>query len=496
MASEGSCDTTDGLRSSPTSCEFTAYCATGTCYDSQEGICEEGVSQTVCQNAGGVWSKQKAEELSQCQLGCCTLGDEAAFVTQSRCKELSSLYGLKTAFDISIGTELECIASAGGDAKGACVYSTETSRTCQMLSKSACNVLNANDVYSGVEFYEGILCSNENLGTDCGPKDETTCVEGENEVYFVDTCGNLANIYDAERYTYKLYWAEIIEKEDSCGYEENNANSKTCGNCNYYAGSVCGSATSTATNPKYGDRICRDLGCDYEGQHYAHGESWCGGTATTNIITDPNQNGTYFFDGEATKNNAETNLPGSSYQKLTCYNGEVSVENCYDERQKVCVESEINGVTNAVCKLNTWQDCYDQTNKSDCLDREARDCDWVEGKDTEALGVQETEHKEKGYCVPTFTPGFDFWNGTGNGDAICSLGTISCEYEITDKLLRSEKVKKGSECIDENGKIKQVWINAMNERCMALGDCGEKTNYLKYEGEKQTLYEKIVTSKK
>jgi len=513
-----SCDTSvnpltnQKYQAAPTSCESTTFCSTGTCFDSQEGVCEEGVSQNVCNSGGGVWDEKSAVDLPQCGLGCCTLGDGASFVTQSRCKKLSSVYGVQTNFNQGIGSEIECIASAGGDEKGACVLERGAERTCKLLTNSECNTMKGNSENSNVDFFEGVLCSDENLGTNCGPttKKSTTCIEGQNEVYFVDSCGNLANIYDSTKINDKSYWSKIIPKEESCGYGSSNADSKSCGNCDYYRGSTCGEYERGETaKPNYGDYICKDLGCEYKGVKYEHGESWCGEAPGTAKITDPNQDGNYKFDGKDFPDYKKTSLPGSVYTKLTCYNGEVDVENCYDSRQKVCVQSEINGFKNAACKLNSWQDCYDQKSEGDCLNRELRDCKWEPtepitkiavgclSKDPKAcyneeLGIQKTEYVQKGYCAPIFSPGFDFWKGDGNGDAICSLGSISCDYEIKDKLLSSKYVEDGEECINPNGIPKQEWINAMQNRCVQIGDCGKKDNYLGFAGEAKTFFEKII----
>lgn len=484
-----SCD--GEYRQAPTSCESTTFCSTGTCFDSQEGVCEEGVSQNVCNAGGGVWDERPAVELPQCGLGCCTLGDGASFVTQSRCKQLSSLYGVQTNFNPGVGSELECIASAGGDEKGACTFERGAERTCKLLTRTECNDLKGGSENSNVEFFEGILCSDENLGTNCGPSEQTTCVEGQNEVYFLDTCGNLANIYDSSKIEDKAYWSEIVPKEDSCGDGSSNANSRSCGNCDYYAGSSCDAYERGETaKPNFGDYICKDLGCEYEGRSYEHGEAWCGEAPGTARVLDPDQDGNYEFDGKAYPNPKETSLPGSVYTKLTCYNGEVTIENCYDTRQKVCVESEINGFKNAACKLNSWQDCYDQKSEGNCLDREVRDCKWE--PDYYALASQSVEGTTRGACVPIFPPGFDFWEGEGNGDAICSLASIACEYEITDKLLGSKKMAKGSECVSANGQVVQGWVNEMEARCIQVGDCGPKDNFLGFEGEDKTYYEKII----
>jgi len=491
-APAASCDTSYSI--APTSCESTDFCSVGTCVDSQEGICEKEVAKNVCNNDGGVWFDKSPSELPQCQLGCCTLGDGASFVTQSRCKKLSSYYGVQTDFNPGISSEIECIASAGGDEKGACTFERGAERTCRVLTKSKCNTLKGNSENSNVEFFEGLLCSDENLGTNCGPSKKTRIVDGQSEVYFIDSCGNLANIYDAKRIKDKSYWSKIIPKEESCGFGQSNANSKICGNCDYYRGSTAAPYKRGETaKPTYGDYICKDLSCEYKGQKYQHGESWCGEAPGIPRITDPNKDGNYLFNGKDSLQNPEkTNLPGSVYTKLTCYNGEVTVDNCYDGRQKVCVQSEVNGFKNAACKLNSWQECYSQKSKPDCLDRTKRECIWTQGKYTEELGLQKSSYTQKGYCTPLLPPGFDFWKGEGNGDSICSLGTIACEYKIKKKLISGKSVADGEECINEDGSIKKQWIDAMNKRCIQIGDCGAKTNYLGKPGESKVIVEKKI----
>jgi len=113
------------------------------------------------------------------------------------------VYGLQTNFRTDLTNELVCIASTMSDVKGACVYEEDFSKTCQFITKKECSELNAGN---GTEFYEGVLCSAETLGTDCGPSKETTCVDGRDEVFFTDSCGNLANIYDSSKINDKEYY--------------------------------------------------------------------------------------------------------------------------------------------------------------------------------------------------------------------------------------------------------------------------------------------------
>jgi len=195
-----------------------------------------------------VWELNDGENLpAQCSLGCCLIGDQAAFVTQVRCKKLSSFYGLETNFRTDIQDETSCIAQAQATDKGACVFEREFERTCQFTTRGECNQLSVGgetgitNVTTDVTFHENFLCSAEDLGTNCGPSENTICLETKDEVYFVDTCGNTANIYDASKINEKSYWRMIIPKEESCGFgnSDANGNDASCGNCDYFSGSIC-----------------------------------------------------------------------------------------------------------------------------------------------------------------------------------------------------------------------------------------------------------------
>ena len=85
-----------GVRKAPTSCEYTSFCKLGTCINTQAGLCMENTPDIACdEKEGGIWVEGTPKEIPQCQLGCCFIGDQAAFVTQNRCKKLSSVYGLE-----------------------------------------------------------------------------------------------------------------------------------------------------------------------------------------------------------------------------------------------------------------------------------------------------------------------------------------------------------------------------------------------------------------
>ncbi len=434
-----------GYRYAPTSCESTSYCKLGTCVDSQEGLCMENTPQKVCEDptglgeGGGVWFDSSVDEIPQCFLGCCLLGDQASFVTQTRCKQLSSLYGLETNYRTDIQSEVQCITTATSQAKGACVFDKDNEKTCKFTTRGECNILTSSS--GSAEFHEDYLCSAESLGTNCGPSQKTTLIDGKDEVYFTDTCGNQANIYDADRQNDKSYWEKITGKSDSCGFNNlnGNAGSASCGNCDYFLGSTGKKYDrgSDPVAPKFGDYICRDLGCEFDGQEYKHGETWC-----------------------SVSSEEGKNLPGSRYSRLVCYNGEVSVEACADFRQEVCMQDEVNGFKTAACRVNKWQECTTQTNSKDCENTDRRDCSWTSSK-----------------CVPKFAPGFDFWKETSDAESLCSLANNNCVVKYEKGLLSDEwECVENCECLGDN------WAQEQNTLCIALGDCGAIQNYLGYQG--------------
>lgn len=448
-----------GVQQVPTACESTSYCKPGACFDSSEGTCLDNTPQLVCNDNGGVWSE---ESPPQCDLGCCILGDQAAFVSLVRCKKLSAELGLETNYDSGVQSELECIATVQAQDRGACVFEQEFEKTCRFTTRNECESTTqsgGNGTRVQGEFFKDKLCSAEELGTNCGPTTETTLIDGRDEVYFTDTCGNAANIYDSSKVSDKEYWTNVKRKDESCGFGQSNALSANCGNCNYLLGSFGRPERVAGKNPTYGDYICADLNCrsTSNGNNYRHGESWC-------VYEDYGSTG----EGE--------NSVGSRFFRHLCINGEEVLESCTDFRNEECIQDEIGDFSQAACRVNRWQDCTSQSDEDDCENSDRRDCFWKPdvkfGSTTEEGGVQE------GACLPLNPPGLNFWGGE-DSLSICGQGNAVCVVTYEKGLFGGEECVDNCECLDDR------WEQERNEVCRALGDCGPAVNWLGREGYKE-----------
>jgi hypothetical protein len=436
--------------SSPTSCDQTSFCARGCCYDSDEGLCSENVPERVCSESNGIWSDSPNCQIPQCELGCCVLGNEAAFTSLQRCKKLAGNFGLNADFRTDIGDEISCIALATSQDQGACVFETEFTRTCKFGTRGECDAsLIEGLTNENVEFYQDFLCTSEELNTNCQRTRETSCFEGKDEVYFLDSCGNQANIYDSSKVDDTSYWNKVVPIGNSCGSGKGNANSRSCGNCDYLGGSICAKA-ERGSQPSYGDYICNDLNCydTINGNDYRNGESWC------------------VFD----QNDDLVESVGSRYFRHTCFVGEETIEACSDFRQQVCIESTIGeeeDFSQAGCVVNRWQDCIIQGEEDDCLNTDQRDCKWIEES---VEGSQFSENRDSGKCVPLISPGLQFWDESALTQ--CEIGSQVCVVKYEKKLIGGKKCVENCHCLEED------WENQALNICTSLGDCGADYNYI------------------
>ena len=431
-APESQCDSS--FKKSPTACESTSYCKPGCCFNEVDGICMEGTPQKVCQDNNGIWGNDVQCNIPQCNLGCCIMGDQGAFVTLTRCKQLSGFYGLKTDFRRTITDEATCIATAQQADKGACVTEDATAgvKKCVFTTRAQCSVGNLggeanitltnttqvqNNTQAPVGFYKDTLCSAPELGSICGRSTKTVTIDGKDEVYFTDTCGNIANIYDASRFSDNQYWKKVFKKSESCGYGSSNAGSTTCGNCDYFRGSIAKKASRSTGFPSYGDYICVDLSCKTAGKQ--HGESWC-------VSDSPNGNG--------------QDTVGSRYYKEVCLFNEVVTEPCADFRGDICIQDSLNGFSEAACRTNRWQDCLAQKDESDCTNSDVRDCLWRPGYylSSSTSQIEKTNNDTEkgdltpeGLCMPKYPPGLTFWGSTSSSSGTTAFSSTTGNFSAS-----------------------------------------------------------------
>jgi hypothetical protein len=501
-AEEAQCD--PQFKKTPSSCESTSYCKTGTCYDSQEGICMDNTPQRTCQENGGSWDEREAAEIPQCQLGCCVIADQAAFVPLVRCKRLSTLFGVQTDYRTNILSEVQCIATAQSQDVGACVYEEDFEKNCEFTTRGDCNaqdyveVANKTDsVSTGKKFYKDYLCSAEELGTVCARQVSTECYQGK--VYWTDSCGNRENIYSSDK---EKSWNNgmVLDADKVCA--PNGGTEKDCGNCEYLLGARCGDAEGLLNQPTYGDLKCKTTKCvDRDGNERKNGESWCVFPAEERDTSD---------------------AVGSRYFREICIDGEVQVEPCEDFRNEVCIQGAIETsdgeFSAAACRVNRWQDCVLQMEQDDCENIDRRDCKWIESVDglvigagssssssdrlsgttkkfsnpttgmvsapitgNAFLGMGGDDEKEEeletitnrpdGICVPAFAPGFEFWED-GDAAGICSQASAQCIVTYEKGLIGG-----GWECVDGCECLDGEWAMQVNKICTSIGDCGAGTNY-------------------
>lgn len=457
--------TNSPFRKTPTSCDATSFCKMGCCVDSDEGLCMRNTPQKVCEMSSGTWFDDNQCNIAQCSLGCCILGDQASFVTLTRCKKLSGFYGLTTNFKKEIKNELDCVKLAYLQDKGACVYDSDGQKTCRFTTRDECldsKKTTTENTTIQPEFFKDFLCSADELGTNCGPTTDTMCVPGKDEIYFKDSCGNPANIYDSSK-IYALspgYWKKIVPKSETCGtgVKNGNINSKSCGNCRYLDGSLCGKGTAS-----YGDYVCKDLNCynTQNGNDYKNGESWCESQGETGIGQDK---------------------VGTRYFRHVCVHGEETIEPCADFRNEICLEQKSEGTDfiEAACRVNRWKDCIDQQRERDCTNTDKRDCYWVPGLAYQGAGTgtntsSSTETTGSGIvngtgiCLPNYPPGLKFWE-SGDAKSVCSLGNSKQIVTYETDLFGNKKCKSNCDV------LKDAWPQRMNEICISLGDCGAKEN--------------------
>lgn len=447
------------------SCTGVSEC-TGTCVNLNTGQCSEYTPKTQCIESGGSWSQNPIDQVPACQQGCCVIGLDAYFVTNKECLNMFTEYSIQGTFNSEINTRTQCELLGMTIETGACVISTPTEKACKIISNTECtsekigelsqylkNPSTENQIE--VRFFKDLLCTASINGiglSDCVKTQNTVC--NDNKVYYTDSCGNLANIYDASKYNNVAYWTNLKKEYDGDVCNVGASGSSTCGNCDTTLNTVCRDYKDVegAAKPQNNADgfICGDLSCQYKGRTYQHGESWCAESPGIFVINKNLTTGQLIASNlTALKNATKYNLPGSRYYKLVCSAGEVLVEECADYRNAVCIQGvdDYSKRTQASCVFNPWRACSSMETKTDCENPNSL-CKWIPGYrwNYNEFVAEENRKEMQGSCVPLIAPGFDFWNGTSSkGAGACAMAGVveNALYETTIWINRSTMAQWG-----------------------------------------------------
>ncbi len=437
-------DLCSGEFSSGTLCKDTSFCQKGCCFDANTGVYDKNVLKSDCQTN---WKADPNCNMPQAKLGCCVVGDTSFFDTEGQCKTRTQTFAQGNSPIVTWTTdssEVQCLILSKNQNTGACVL---PDKDCQSTTETECNGLDG-------QFNEGYLCTAPSLNTTCKMTKQTTCVDGKDGAYFLDSCGNIANIYNSKKAKDQSYWEKIILPENSCGADSSdaNANSTSCGNCNRFRGSICRSAIKNNFKVNMGDSYCKDTSCTFNGVKYKNGESWC------------------VYDGQIGNGN---DVVGSRHWKYVCTQGRVQVEPCADYRNQICIQSDTkskNGESvvfrNAACVANNWRQCIELNTEKNGTE---------ECKDTLNCRVQAVNVSDYFYfnvCTPEYPEGFSLSNIRYQATAgnICGMATRTCKVVYVAKTWGGCKLVANGDCLTEK------FAQNMNEMCRKLGDCGGEVN--------------------
>ena len=430
-------------------CAETSFCGKGCCYDDASGVYDKNVLEVSCE---ADWIADPNCNLPRANLGCCILGSDTIFETEGQCGVDSSARGFSSDgvvdWNRDVG-EVECLLLSETQEEGACVF---VGGGCKFESEAEC-------LSNGGDFYADTLCTSDSLDTNCEPTRQTRCVNGEDEVFFVDTCGNLANVYDSARVDDESYWNEIVPYEDLCGADEGNGGSDDCGNCNRFLGGACTSAGDG--DAEIGGFYCEDLGCKFKGKEYESGESWC------------------IYDGAIGDGD---DVVGSRHWKAVCSQGQAQIEPCSDYRNQICIQSdgfEFEGedieFNNAACVVNNWRECIKLNGDEDLI----KECGETLNCRVDTIDI--ADEFKFDVCLPKYPAGFDPSEELSalSGESVCGMGDVTCTVVREPKFLGGCKYVANEDCLNED------FGQQMNDLCRGLGDCGGSVNY---EGEWSDSY--------
>ena len=433
-----------------TKCSDTSVCQLGTCLDSIEGTCSTNAPRGKCESNQGKWFNDPNANIPECKKGCCVLGSNVQYTTETQCSKISASSGFDKDFK-QVSNELECLAMKETVATGACVFSSSASD-----SENSCRFTTASDCFASKgEFHENTLCSASSLGSNCKAQDHVSCVLGKDEIYWFDSCGNQENIYSSDKNA-SYNNGKILSKEQSCNPSSSNAGSLTCGNCNYLLGSSC--SDSALKGVQGSNVICKDLSCKAS-------------AATGNV---PRENGESWCSYDGTIGNGKDTV-GSRHWRESCIDGEVQSDGCADYRGEICVQSDVDvggskTLSNAACVVNRASQCISYNKDKDNMQKNC-----LQNSQCQLTQVNVDKGFKFEVCTGKYPGGFDLTGSTDrttqSASQICSMANQKCTVIYQKGLTGGWKCIANCKC--ETKKFSQE----MNNLCVALGDCGTYVNY-------------------
>ncbi|OIO41620.1 hypothetical protein AUJ10_00365 [Candidatus Pacearchaeota archaeon CG1_02_31_27] len=455
-------------------CDIPSSCQIGCCIDNSQGTCSPNSLKIKCENDGGEFNTNNecsGELIPECGMGCCVSGSTPRFTTENNCRYISQGHKM----DFRDMSQEDCFGLSRSMEEGACVYES-----------GSCGFKTERECYGQGYFHAGLLCSHPSLETNCVKQNSINCVDGKDEIYWFDSCGNRENIYeDGNPDTKNRSWNNgfVLKKNESCGANSGNINSQTCGNCERDLSSMCQQTKQGETHVQNGNFICRDLKCYYTDQWGTsqtknNGDSWCvydtyigeGNLSwNSNIMTDqkykdllPKQR----YKDLLPKNFANAPV-GSEHWVMGCNEGEIIHEIAGEYRNYICEQTTTSEGPITKTSAEAVENQADE-----CLNYDLYDSAWnkiennIEAcqKNTHCLLINFT------YMKPHYEKGLN--------------------YVAEDNLLCVPRYPKGNNP-DMCAEIRfvtprNVWAPYTPEfffwdvqrLCISVGDCGAKINYI------------------
>lgn len=443
-------------------CDTLNSCNTGCCYGDDKVDFTKNVYQYVCSKDYQNWFGSPSCNLDIAKQGCCIIGSKVSFTTKGRCEVLTQNSPLRDSDNIEwIETsEQTCIAIQDFSSLGACVFNDNS---CKMQTALECHK-------NSGEYSPNLLCTAKELNTTCEKTQSTLCDEKTGKIYYLDTCGNKANIYDSTKYELNEYWTKVVSIANSC--ESSSANKLTCGNCNRFDNSYCSNAFEDNLNPTHGRYYCKPQDCKYIPSEYTNSED-------NTPVTYKNGETWCIYESKLGEGNQ---VPGTTNYLAQCDMGEIKINPCGSSglRNELCVQEEapdpITGdiFTKATCQPNLGNVCFNlnvaetDEEKQENLDK----CNTQAG--CVLRNFTFTDTFSFSYCAPEYPTGLDFSKDTGT--------TQSCDFaesfvpEIP--IYFAQDGDGNCECKGNCEFLTDEFIEKYHNFCNSFGDCGYKVNLL------------------